>query len=140
MTPSIHSPVQRTIHDYMQKMAGTNLSIETVSDACRLTKQQTGQALADLTRNPDISMIRVSKGIYRYFSADDGKPPANVIVPDPERVPLWPPPPSATDHRHDWGGVKPDVTPEKLEVLGIDKRGLLLVRLPDGTVGRVEPL
>lgn len=153
--------IQRRVLDYLQTVPGKAQSIETVAAALNFEHEKTSQALADLARNGNLGIRRVSRGVYRLdldrveFQDD----PVNRNVPqeygvgeemrtrwtDAHELPLATrgnrPPELPTVH--DWSKmqfVNGEEPPKFVRVLGTDRKGLLLVQMPDGTVGRVEPL
>lgn len=156
--------IQRRVLDYLQTIPGKAQSIETVAAETGIPHDKTSQALADLARNPEMRIRRISRGVYRL----DLDP--NRVYPDVPEGGSFPrtrwhdgieiPAESELDRKakadweakmatpdlptvHDWSkmrfvnGAEP---PKFLRVLGTDRKGLILIQMPDGTVGRVEPL
>jgi hypothetical protein len=130
---------QRDVHDYLHTVAGQARSIETVATALGLEHDKASQALADLARNGNLGIRRVGRGIYRLDldRVEIQDDPVNRDVPPEYGVG------ESLPSVHDWSkmrfvnGAEP---PKFLRVLGTDRKGLILIQMPDGTVGRVEPL
>jgi hypothetical protein len=123
--------IARTLQ-YLQAHPNRPVTTGEASTELDLTLDQASMALAALARdNADYRVKRVGAGIYQYDAP-------GALAEVTARINGTAPSP---DHKHDWSGVKisGDV-PESLRVIAVDKRGLMLVLLPNGAVARVEPL
>jgi len=141
-----------TVLQYLQQNAGRPVPNAETSAAVGLTEQQVSMAISHMTRSEqDFHVARVSMGIYQYIAPvqDESRwhevPPGDSpLAKATRRVrEAANDPVQELPSVHDWSkmrfvnGTEP---PKFLRVLGTDRKGLILIQMPDGTVGRVEPL